>query len=307
MGSKLTLRVTAEADAEVGRRDFWLTTERGVYVGVFDIGALPEVREAEPNDHWRKPQDVNLPVLINGVIGAEDWDHFGFRDAAGETIVFDVSAARHGSRLDADLAILDERGNELAWVDDSTIFAGSHSETCSRACAGRVFQGRRFSVIHLFLTGGMSQMDTFDPKPDAKPEHRSQFKPISTSLPGVNFTEHLPRLAKLAHKFTVIRTMTHKTPVHVPACGLILSGHLPLRVSLIPVWVRCEQRTRAAQRIAGLLFSPGIDRLLGKRRLSGAAFQSLRRGQSEPAKFQVRDLEFPMGVDWARMDHRRSF
>jgi hypothetical protein len=77
---------------------------------------------------WPKPQDVNLPVLINGVIGAEDWDHFRFRAAAGETIVFDVSAGRHGSRLDADLAILDERGNELAWVDDSTILADPHLE-----------------------------------------------------------------------------------------------------------------------------------------------------------------------------------
>ncbi|MEX2261297.1 MAG: hypothetical protein WD696_05065 [Bryobacteraceae bacterium] len=128
VGSKLTLHVSAEADAEVGRRDFWLTTERGVYVGVFDVGALPEVRETEPNDDWRKPQPLTLPVLVNGVIGAEDWDHFRFRAEAGEAIVFDVSAARHGSRLDAELAILDDRGNELVWVDDSTIFAEPHLE-----------------------------------------------------------------------------------------------------------------------------------------------------------------------------------
>ena len=84
------------------------------------------------------------------------------------------------------------------------------------------------SVIHLFLTGGMSQMDTFDPKPNAKAELRSKFKPISTAVTGTQVTEHLPRCAKLANKYTIIRSMTHKTPVHVPACGLILSGHLPL-------------------------------------------------------------------------------
>ena len=89
-------------------------------------------------------------------------------------------------------------------------------------------KGDDISVIHLFLTGGMSQMDTFDPKPNAKPEFRSKFQPIATSVPGFKVTEHLPRCAKLAHKYTTIRSMTHKTPVHVPACGLILSGHLPL-------------------------------------------------------------------------------
>ena len=58
---------------------------------------------------------------------------------------------------------------------------------------GDVLQARRpetkkgddISVIHLFLTGGMSQMDTFDPKPNSKPEFRSKFKPIPTSVPGV--------------------------------------------------------------------------------------------------------------------------
>lgn len=126
--SKLGLQVTVDASAEPGRRDFRLTTDRGVYVGVFDIGALPEIRETETNDDFRKPQPVSLPVLVNGLITNEDWDHFRFEAKAGETLVFDVSATRHGSRLDADLAILDERGEELAWVDDSTIFGDPHLE-----------------------------------------------------------------------------------------------------------------------------------------------------------------------------------
>ena len=127
-GSKLKLEFTAAQDAEVGRRDYRLTTARGVYVGVFDIGALPEIVEKENNDDWRKPQPISLPVLVNGDIGSEDWDHFSFHAEAGETLIFDVSATRHGSRLDADLAILDERGEELAWVDDTTIFGDPHLE-----------------------------------------------------------------------------------------------------------------------------------------------------------------------------------
>lgn len=126
--SKLDIRISVDATAETGLRDFRLTTGRGVYVGVFDIGALPEIRESENNDDYRKPQPISLPVLVNGIIGNEDWDHFGFKAKAGETLVFDVSATRHGSRLDADLAILDEHGEELAWVDDVTIFGDPHLE-----------------------------------------------------------------------------------------------------------------------------------------------------------------------------------
>src|SRR5260370_14306800 len=126
LGASLKLRVTADRKAEVGRRDFRLTTARGVYVGVFDISSLPEIREIESNDDWRKPQSITLPVLVNGIIGVEDWDHFRFHAEAGETLVFDVSATRHGSRLDADLAILDLHGEEIAWVDDTTIFGDPH-------------------------------------------------------------------------------------------------------------------------------------------------------------------------------------
>lgn len=126
--SKLKVRVTVEPNAEVGRRDFRLTTNRGVYVGVFDIGSLPEIVELEKNDDWRKPQVIPLPVLVNGIIDNEDWDHFRIEAKAGETLVVDVSATRHGSRLDADLAILDQRGEELAWVDDTTIFGDPHLE-----------------------------------------------------------------------------------------------------------------------------------------------------------------------------------
>lgn len=125
-GSKVKVKITAAPDAEVGRRDYRLTTGRGVYVGVFDIGGLPEIVEKEGNDDWRKPQPISLPVLVNGEIGSEDWDHFRFHAEAGQKMIFDVSATRHGSRLDADVAILDERGEELAWVDDTTIFGDPH-------------------------------------------------------------------------------------------------------------------------------------------------------------------------------------
>ncbi|PYT27479.1 MAG: hypothetical protein DMG57_18140 [Acidobacteria bacterium] len=87
---------------------------------------------------------------------------------------------------------------------------------------------RDLSVIHLWLTGGMSHLDTFDPKPDADTRYRSQFKPIETNVSGIRISEHLPRTAKLANKFAIIRSMTHRQAAHEAACNLILSGHDPL-------------------------------------------------------------------------------
>ena len=131
-------------------------------------------------------------------------------------------------------------------------------------------------MIHLFLTGGMSQMDTFDPKPNAKPEMRSKFKPIPTSVPGVQVTEHLPRSAKLANKYTIIRSMTHKTPVHVPACGLILSGHLPLSSITHPCLGSVVSKELGPRNeLPAFCLGARVDRLLGERGVSGASLQSL--------------------------------
>jgi hypothetical protein len=127
--ARVKLRVSVDPGAETGRRDYRLTTARGVAVGILDIGALPEIQEKENNDDWRKPQAIALPVLVNGAIGSEDWDHFRIHAEAGQKLIFDVSATRYGSRLDADLAILDSSsGTELAWIDDTTIFGDPHLE-----------------------------------------------------------------------------------------------------------------------------------------------------------------------------------
>ena len=64
------------------------------------------------------------------------------------------------------------------------------------------------SVILIFLTGGPSHHDTFDPKPDAPANIRGDFRPIATRTPGLQFCEHLPRLASLAHRFALPQCAT---------------------------------------------------------------------------------------------------
>jgi len=168
-------------------------------------------------------------------------------------------------------------------------------------------KGDDISVIHLFLTGGMSQMDTFDPKPNSKPEFRSKFETIATSVPGFRVTEHLPRCAKLAHKYTTIRSMTHKTPVHVPACGLILSGHLPLSSITHPcVGSVVAKEAGPRNELPAFVSVPGSTGYWEGAGYIEPRFNPFDAGNPNANKYQVRDLDLPLGVDWARMDHRRS-
>jgi len=74
--------------------------------------------------------------------------------------------------------------------------------------------GQAKNVILLFLYGGVSQLDTLDPKPGAPEDIRGPFSSISTSLSGVQISEHLPKLAKMMDRVSLVRSMTHPYPIH---------------------------------------------------------------------------------------------
>ncbi|MGH7135080.1 MAG: DUF1501 domain-containing protein, partial [Pirellulales bacterium] len=65
------------------------------------------------------------------------------------------------------------------------------------------------NCVLLFLDGGPSHLDMWDMKPEAPEGIRGEFKPISTSLPGYQMSEHLPKVAQLTHRATVVRSMHH--------------------------------------------------------------------------------------------------
>jgi hypothetical protein len=85
--------------------------------------------------------------------------------------------------------------------------------------------GRAKQVICLFLHGGHPQQETFDPKPEGPAEVRGEFGAIPTSLPGVQFSEMLPRSAKIAHRIAIVRSMSHNNSNHVTACLPAQTGH----------------------------------------------------------------------------------
>ncbi|MCP4858987.1 MAG: DUF1501 domain-containing protein [Fuerstiella sp.] len=84
------------------------------------------------------------------------------------------------------------------------------------------------SVIQIFLWGGMSHNDTWDPKPDAGRDYMGEFgKAISTNVAGTQLCELFPELARQADKYSLIRSMTHGNNGHETAAYLMQTGHQP--------------------------------------------------------------------------------
>ena len=80
------------------------------------------------------------------------------------------------------------------------------------------------SVIVLFLSGGPSQLDMWDMKPEAPEEIRGTFRPIDTNVPGIQVCEHMPRMARLADKYAIVRSVTHEQSAHPAAAYWMMSG-----------------------------------------------------------------------------------
>lgn len=83
---------------------------------------------------------------------------------------------------------------------------------------------REKSCIFIFQYGGLSQLDSWDPKPNGPSESRGPYRPIETSVPGFRVGELMPRLARQADRYAVIRSMSHGVPVHDVANRMLLAG-----------------------------------------------------------------------------------
>lgn len=85
-------------------------------------------------------------------------------------------------------------------------------------------KGRANSVLLVMLSGGPSQLDMWDPKPEAPAEVRGEFSPISTTIPGVTICEHMPKLAQQTQRWAMVRTLAHHEHNHLLATHVALTG-----------------------------------------------------------------------------------
>ena len=81
------------------------------------------------------------------------------------------------------------------------------------------------AVIQIFCGGGPSHIDMYDLKPNAPAEIRGEFKEISTKVPGIRISEHLPMQAGIMDKMAIVRTVTHTNPAHLPSSHLMQTGY----------------------------------------------------------------------------------
>jgi hypothetical protein len=84
------------------------------------------------------------------------------------------------------------------------------------------------AVIYIFLSGGLSQLESFDLKPHAAEAIRGEFRPIATGTPGIDICEHLPRLARRSHLWALVRSLTHGSNDHSAGHHIMLTGRSDL-------------------------------------------------------------------------------
>ena len=118
---KMRVSVTVAGDAPLGPRELRVVTPDGVSNPlIVNVGFLPELTEAPPNNSANQAQVIELPVAINGVVReAAESDFYRFKARKGERLIFDLLAFRAGSPLDSSLALLDASGKELARSEDA--------------------------------------------------------------------------------------------------------------------------------------------------------------------------------------------
>jgi hypothetical protein len=174
--------------------------------------------------------------------------------------------------------------------------------------------GKAKSCILLFMNGGPSQLGTFDLKPEAPAEIRGDFKPIATDVAGIHICEHLPMLARQAHKYAIVRSVSDEFAggVHGRNVYIALTGHNSPRVQADSVPPSAQDHPCIGSAVSRLRpTAPGVPPfvwLLDMHRQAfagdGAGFLGRRhepfRVLQDPSRpgFEVQALRPPADVSW---------
>jgi hypothetical protein len=113
----------------------------------------------------------------------------------------------------------------LLWSDWLRARAGAAGRAREAGPSPRGRSGKARACIVIFNYGGPSHLDTWDLKPDAPVEIRGEFRPVATAVRGIAISEHLPRLARLAGHYALVRSVNHRDNDHAIGAYLALTGH----------------------------------------------------------------------------------
>jgi Protein of unknown function (DUF1501) len=166
---------------------------------------------------------------------------------------------------------------------------------------------KQVSCILLWMGGGPSHIDTFDPKPEAPVDIRGPFSPIKTNLPGVMVSEHLPKLAKQMDKLSVIRSVTSPDGTHETATHYLLSGY-PFNPAIeFPGYGSVVAREKGFQNgMPPYAMFGAMPNNHGGGGYMGAVYNPfIISGDPNSPNFSVQDVAPPAGVDTLRLERRR--
>ncbi|TVS16319.1 MAG: DUF1501 domain-containing protein [Planctomycetaceae bacterium] len=163
------------------------------------------------------------------------------------------------------------------------------------------------SVIHIFLPGGIAHQETFDPKPYAPIEFRGEFGTVKTNT-GEVICDTLPRVAKIADKYAVIRSMTHGEAAHERGTHNMFTGYQPSPALMYPSFgsvISHEYGPR--ENLPPYVCIPNQPNVYAGSGYLSSSFSPFSLG-ADPASenFTVRDLSMPRGVEEERFARRRS-
>lgn len=173
---------------------------------------------------------------------------------------------------------------------------------------------RPSSCILIWMDGGPTHLETFDLKPEAPAEIRGEFRPIETNVSGIQICEYMPQLAKIAHKYALVRSVCHNQGNHGAGNHYMMTGAPPripvgcgAFVSFHPSMGSVAAKERSAPHgLPGYFSMPSMSRSGGPNFL-GAKFAPFVVANDPNSKgFRVRDVELPSGVNESRFQGRRD-
>lgn len=177
---------------------------------------------------------------------------------------------------------------------------------------GAATAGSDTSVIFVTLGGGPSQFETYDPKPDAPPEYRGSFSPISTSLSGVQFCELLPQQAAIMDRLAIVRSVQHRQASHIAEhiveTGYDLRNSANSRTGEMPSVGAVVSRVRSSSEggLPGYVSLPRHHAYAGAHWLGAQHHFFAVNDDPNAESFRVSNLTLSSSLSVERLNDRRS-
>lgn len=170
------------------------------------------------------------------------------------------------------------------------------------------------NCILIWMDGGPTHFETFDLKPEAPAEIRGEFRPIETNVSGIRICEYMPKLAAIANKYAIVRSVCHNQANHGAGNHYMMTGAPPripvgcgAFVSFHPSMGSVAAKERSAPHgLPGYFTMPNMSRSGGPNFLGAKYAPFVVSNDPNHPQFRVRDVELPSGLAETRFNARRD-